>query len=528
MTFVAIGLTLSLAIGQTSADAEGSNRDQSQPQPRTTASLRFEVRHAGNLARTEGGSGHIGRLLVVIGKPGQEEPRKRIGRTGLKQDPVLGCDVAAFKPGDVAVLDERSAIFPIERLDQLPPGSYTAQAVLHTNRDLNFPNAPGDFYGEPHAFQIEENGRVTVPLDLSQSLPEETLPADQRLVRYLKIRSKLLSEFHGRPIDLRAGVILPRGFDPKGSRRYPLRVHIGGLNSRFTRVGSMMSPGSAFSRDWLADRTPRMVLLHLDGAGPYGDPYQVNSDNHGPFGDAITQELIPLVESRFHCIGKGEARVLDGGSTGGWAALALQIFYPDFFNGVWASCPDSVDFRDTELINIYEHTNAFLNPHGFERPAARNLAGDVSFTVRHEIGLENVLGPGDSWTMSGGQWGAWNATYSAKGSDGRPQPLWDPRTGRIDPRVAEQWKRYDLRLHLETNWKMLGPKLRGKLHISVGESDDFFLNNAVHRFDAFLSKAEPQYEGSIDYGPGQGHCWSPLSRAELLRQMAQRVGASDD
>lgn len=271
-----------------------------------------------------------------------------------------------------------------------------------------------------------------------------------------------------------------------------------------------------------------MVLLHLDGAGPYGDPYQVNSDNHGPFGDAITQELIPLVESRFHCIGKGEARVLDGGSTGGWAALALQIFYPDFFNGVWASCPDSVDFRDTELINIYEHTNAFLNPHGFERPAARNLAGDVSFTVRHEIGLENVLGPGDSWTMSGGQWGAWNATYSAKGSDGRPQPLWDPRTGRIDPRVAEQWKRYDLRLHLETNWKMLGPKLRGKLHISVGESDDFFLNNAVHRFDAFLSKAEPQYEGSIDYGPGQGHCWSPLSRAELLRQMAQRVGASDD
>jgi len=153
-----------------------------------------------------------------------------------------------------------------------------------------------------------------------------------------------------------------------------------------------------------------MIFLHLDGAGPLGDPYQVNSANHGPYGDAITQELIPYVESRYRCIGEGSARGLDGGSTGGWVALALQIFYPTFFNGAWASCPDSVDFRDFELVNIYEDENAYVNRHGFERPAARETSGDVRYTMRHEVGLENVLGLGDSWTMSGGQWGAWNAT----------------------------------------------------------------------------------------------------------------------
>jgi hypothetical protein len=352
------------------------------------------------------------------------------------------------------------------------------------------------------------------------------VPRDSTLIKYFKIRSARLSAFHGRPIDLRAGVILPRDFDRQTEARYPVRVHIGGYGARFTDVGLMMAPGSEFHRVWMADDTPPMILVHLDGAGPLGDPYQVDSANHGPFGAAVTTELIPAIEAKYRGIAQGYARVLDGGSTGGWVALALQIFYPLYFNGAWAFCPDSVDFRSFELVNIYDDKNSYVNPHGFERPAARDLSGDVRYTMRHECQIENVLGLGDSWTRSGAQWGAWNATYGPRGEDGRPVPLWNSTTGAIDHQVAEHWKAYDLRRVLESSWTELGPKLKGKLHIWVGEADDYFLNNAVHRLDEFLTHARPAFEGSISYGPGQGHCWSGISEGALVTQMSQRIAAA--
>jgi hypothetical protein len=507
------------------------NADEpSKPRP---AALRFEVRLGAGVG---GGSSNPGprgwpraaRLLVAMAPQGTHprEPRLAVGQTERGAPTVLGRDVDGLKPGSAAVLDARSAIFPLDDLDQLRPGTYEVQALLHTNLDLNTPNAPGDLYSPVRTVRLDPAAGGTVELELSQTIPEEALPADSELVKHIKIRSRVLSDFHGRPIDLRAGVILPPGFAREPERRYPVRVHIGGYGARYTEVDAMMAEGSGFRRAWMAGDAPSMILIHLDGAGPLGDPYQVDSANHGPYGAAVTGELIPYVETRFRGIGRGEARVLDGGSTGGWVALALQVFYPEFFNGAWAFCPDSVDFRSFELIDIYEDDNAYVNRHGFERPAARDVSGEVRFTMRHECRIENVLGRGDSWALSGGQWGAWNATYGPRGADGRPVPLWDPVTGKIDHTVAEHWKAYDLRRILEERWAELGPKLKGKLHIWVGEADDYFLNNAVHRLDDFLSRARPAYEGSIHYGRGQGHCWMGISQREMMKQMAGRLAAA--
>jgi hypothetical protein len=143
--------------------------------------------------------------------------------------------------------------------------------------------------------------------------------------------------------------------------------------------------------------------------------------------------------------------------------------------------------------------------------------------MRREVGVENLMGRGNSYTRSGGQWGAWNAVFSPRGADGLPVPLWDPQTGRIDHSVAEQWKKYDLRLVLEQNWKTLGPKLRGKLHIAAGEADDYFLNNAVHLLDDALAEADPPFEGSIVYGPRGRHGWTNVNLREMLKQMNQAV-----
>jgi hypothetical protein len=181
-----------------------------------------------------------------------------------------------------------------------------------------------------------------------------------------------------------------------------------------------------------------------------------------------------------------------------------------------------VDFRAFELIDIYRDKNAYVNQNGFERPSAREINGDVRFTLRHEVQIENVLGRGNLWTLSGKDWGSWNAVYGPRGADGRPRPLWDPKTGIIDHSVQDHWKKYDLRLVLQQNWKTLGPKLRGKIHIWVGEADDYFLNNAVHLLDQFLSRADPPYGGRIEYGLSQGHVpgWS---ERRIMEEMGEAV-----
>jgi hypothetical protein len=474
----------------------------------------------------ESGKAFSGRLLVVLGPPNSVEPRLDIGHTGNSSAPILGRDVSRLTAGEEAILDDRSIIFPIEQLGSLRPGIYAVQALLRTNPDLNVLNAPGDLYSPVKKVRLDPASGGTVALELTRAVAEETLPLDGELVKYMKIHSRLLSGFHGRPKSLRAGVILPRDFAREPNRHYPLRVHIDGYGARFTMVGSRMALGSEFEDLWTADDTPRMIFVELDGAGPLGDPYQVNSVNHGPYGDAVTSELIPYIERTYRGIGRGSARVLDGASTGGWVSLALQIFYPDFWAGAWSICPDAVDFRSFQLVNIYNDHNAYINQYGFERPAAREVTGEVRYTMRHECSLENVLGRGDSWTMSGCQWGAWNAVYGPRGDDGRPVPLWHPKTGVINRAAAEHWKAYDLRRVLEQNWAVLGPKLRGKIHIWVGDADDFFLNNAVHGLDEFLCRAQPAYQGSINYGPGQGHDWLGISEAEMMKQLSIRLHAA--
>jgi hypothetical protein len=483
-----------------------------------SSSLRFEVTVAEGLIDKP----LNGRLFIIASPSPQPEPRTSIGNTGQNAPPMFARDVNNFSAASTGVIDHSAAAFPIDSLAALPAREYYIQALFDSNIDLKSVNAPGNLYSKVLKANLDPRQAGVIKIELTEKVPAEELPQETESIKYVKLKSELLSKFHGRPIYLRAGIILPRDFAREGSRKYPLRVHIGGYGSRFTGVQRMLQSPD-FKSAWSADDGPRMLVVQLDGDGPFGDSYQVNSDNNGPYGDALTQELIPHIEQKFRGIGEPYARVLDGGSTGGWVSLALQIFYPDFFNGTWSYCPDGVDFRGFQLINIYEDRNAYLNRHGFEKPSARDLNGDVRFTIRHECQMENVMGAGDSWAMSGQQWGAWNAAYGPRGSDGRPKPLWNPRTGEIDKSVVEHWKRYDLRLHLQQNWQSLAPRLKGKVHLWVGEADDYFLNNAVYMLDDFLGKASPSIEAKIFYGAGKGHCWLGLSQRQMIDEMAAAI-----
>jgi S-formylglutathione hydrolase FrmB len=466
-----------------------------------------------------------GRLFIILAKMNDPEPRLTLGRTGLDAPQVLARDLKGFGPGAVAVADASTFAFPITNLSGVPAGDYFVQALFDSNADLRLRDAPGNLYSKPKKIHFDPAQGGDWKLELTEQVPAERLPAETAQIKFINIQSKLLSHFYNRPIFLRAGILLPRDYDRDPSRRYPLWVRIGGLDTRYTDVLSGMAKNSEFANTWQAGDTPRLILLQLDGAGPNGDPYYVNSANNGPFGDALVQELIPQVEARFRALGQPHARFLSGVSTGGWVSFALQVFYPDFFNGTWSSCPDPVDFRALELVNIYQDDYAYVNSFGNDRPSERNLNGDVMLTMRREVAVENLLGRGNSYTLSGEQWGDWNAVFGPRGTDGLPVPLWDPQTGKIDHAVAEQWKKYDLRLVLEQNWPTLGPKLRGKIHIAAGEADGYFLNNAVHLLDKFLASANPPFEGKIVYGMGKGHGWFDLSLRQMFDEMQAAASA---
>jgi hypothetical protein len=222
------------------------------------------------------------------------------------------------------------------------------------------------------------------------------------------------------------------------------------------------------------------------------------------------QELLPYIEKRFRGIGQGWARFTYGGSTGGWEALAVQILYPDEFNGCFAACPDPIDFRAYGVVNLYEDKNVYYleGPHQrVPRPGKRDYLGHVSATLEQMNYYELALG---TRSRSGQQWDIWEAVYSPVGPDGYPKRIFDKLTGAIDHEVARYWREhYDLRYILERDWARLGAKLRGKIHIYCGDMDTYYLNNAVYLMEEFLKNTtNPHYDGEVKYGDRFEHCWN--------------------
>ncbi len=298
-----------------------------------------------------------------------------------------------------------------------------------------------------------------------------------------------------------------------------MRYNIAGYGGRYTRASQMLSHIDW----WMSDDAPEVINVFLDGEGPYGDCYQLNSENSGPYGTALIEELTPHIEKKYRGIGTPESRFLDGCSTGGWVSLALQLFYPDFFGGCFSYSPDQVDFENCQLINIYRDDNAFYNEHGYLRPLVREVSGEPIVSQKRFIQFENVLGWNDTYTTSGGQFSAFTALFSPKGDDGLPVPLFDPITGEIDHEVAEHWRKYDLKHYVETNWKTLGPKIHGKIWVWMGDMDNFYLNPAMRTFDAMLKKqTDPESDASINFSPMQGHC-SEYNHIKVLNQIKEKM-----
>ncbi len=484
-----------------------------------------------------------GRVYVAVSRERGRERRGQVmgpiwqaGETGV---PLYGLNVEELQPGRSAVINGSVFGWPVESLDEIPPGDYWVQGFanvytrferadghtvwMHMDQweGQNWRNSPGNLYSEPQQITISGRGTTTIRLVCDQIVGPRPEPEETADVKIIKFESPILSAWWGHPIYIGATVRLPAGYDDHPDTYYPVNY----VQGHFSTGAPRMPLEEQLAETWPEGDIPRFIYVNFQHPSPYyDDSYGVNSANNGPYGDAIMHELIPAVEERFRIIREPWARKLTGGSTGGWIALAYQVFYPDFFGGCWASCPDGVDFRGYQIVNIYADENAYFLDRDWmriERPNRRSPDGNIRSMMKDENLYELVVG---DHSRSGGQWDIWEATYSPCGSDGYPARIWDKRTGEIDREVAEYWREnYDLRYILERDWATLGPKLVGKIHVYCGDMDSYYLNNGVHFLHDFLeSTTQPYYYGEVAFQPLAPHCWGPRG-VEQLQLMTRHI-----
>ncbi len=492
-----------------------------------------------------------GRVLLFISPTDKPEPRMQV-RDNVSSAQVFGVNVDQLAPGKAVKIGSGVFGFPVNSLSGLPKGEYYVQALLHRYETYNLANGhtvklpasweagqnfnrePGNLYSVPRKVFIDPGKKGNIHIEMTQVVPPVKEPEDSKYVKHVKMKSKLLSDFWGRDMYLGAHVLLPQGFDEHPEAKFPLMIFHGHFPSdfggwrttppdenlpeeyseRFKISGYnriQQEEAYNFYKQWIGPAFPRFLIIEIQHANPYYDvSYAVNSANLGPYGDAITYELIPFIENQFRGIGQGWARFLYGGSTGGWIALAAQVFYPEEYNGCFAACPDPIDFRAYTTVDIYKDKNAYFEQGPFRRiyrPGHRDYLGHLSSMLIDQNHKELALADN---SRSGDQWDIWEAVYSPVGTNRYPARIWDKLTGVINPEVAKYWQEnFDLRYILERDWDKIGKKLEGKIHIYCGDMDNYYLNNAVYLMEEFLEKTtNPYYGGEVDYGDRAEHCWN--------------------
>lgn len=447
---------------------------------------------------------YSGRVYLVFGEPGRQEPRQRLS-DWFNPPQVIAKDASGLPPGSPISLEGSTLGFPKAPGD-IAPGEYAVQAIARRNLDSPVPGGgEGDLYSEVVKVKWPPEASAPLQIRLSKVVAGKTFKETER-VKLVEIVSPSLSAFHKREVKVRAGVLLPKdwsadaGNDPSRPVLYFI-TGFGGDHTQARAMGGMFSlpPGSSGKQP---------IVVVPDPTCGTGHSVFADSANNGPWGRALMTELIPEVEKRFHATGGGRRRYVTGVSSGGWSSLWLQLTYPDAFAGCWSHCPDPVDFRDFQRIDLYAaNANMYTDERGRRRPLARAGPaedGDQPGEKQERVLLwydrfckmEHVLG-------RGGQIGSFEAVFGRRGGDGEPERLYDRQSGAVNPDVARSWEPYDIRLILERNWEQLGPKLKGKLHIYAGEVDTFFLEGAVKLLKASLEKLGSDAEVIIV--PGMPH-----------------------
>ena len=421
-----------------------------------------------------------GRVVVYLSKD-QKEPKDQ--GIGFVTFPCFALDVTNIEPGESVIFDDKAISFPTS-LSNIERGTYYIQAVWDRNLGGRaIAQSPGNLYNTSQTITLTKNYDAVFEVVANTMVPEKEPFIENDYVKAIDVPSTLLSDFHGQDFSLKAAVLLPEVYYSEPKKEFPVLYRVYGYGGDYMFMSGRKDPAE------LLDDIP-VIQVILDGNCALGHSVYANSDNNGPWGDALTQELIPAIEKRFR--GNG-TRLLRGHSSGGWTVLWLQTQYPKVFHGTWSSAPDPVDFENFQRINIYEDSNMFYDAKGDMRLVS-TVAGAIPWGYMKTIyNLEYVVYRGE-------QMRSFDAVFSGKDANGWPYSICNVETGKIDPEVVKQWSRYDITKYLLEQWDNIKEDLQGKVRVSVGNQDNFLLNHAVRSMDEKIKALQTGFE--FAYYPG--------------------------
>jgi hypothetical protein len=454
------------------------------------APLRFEIKLDPSVAP----HGSSGRLLVFLADA--KTPREVLSGGFVPGETWIAAkEVEYFASGSTIVFDADQTAYP-KPFSQAAPGDYEFMALLDPDHSYaRGAQDGGDLYSTVVTVRgINPADTASVKLLINKLTPMRPTPVNTDSVKLVEFVSPMLSKFWGRPITMRAGVVLPPDY-AASSKKYPTVYNVHGFGGDHTHAWRV---GPAISKAITEGQRFPMVHIFLDASFSTGHHVFADSVNNGPWGRALTEEFIPHLEKQFRLIPRTSARFLTGHSSGGWSTMWLEVNYPDVFGGTWSTSPDPVD--------LHSFTGIDATP-GSTQNAYRNKAGGPLNLVRmngKEIAsFEQFARAEEVQGEFGGQIASFEWVWSPKGAGGRPMKMFNRETGEQDPFVQKAWEKYDIRRIVETNWPTLGPKLLGKVHLVVGSEDTFHLEEAAIMFCGFLkSKGR---EDACEVVPGRDH-----------------------
>lgn len=467
--------------------------------------LRFELVRP---AETKNAA-QAGRVFVFLSQRGSGDPIR--SQSWFQPQPMFARDVKEFGPGQTVVIDEAATAFP-RTLAELEPGKYRVQAIF--DQDFYYPepaDGPGNLHSETVTLDLDPQRTGTVRLTLDQVIPDKKL-TDTEWVKFIERPSSLLSEFHKREVVDRVSVVLPASYYKEPERRYPVLYEVSGFGGTLPMLAAryMKEPPQA------AEGEAEFIYVMLSGECKWGHHVYANSATNGPRGDALVREMIPHIDQTFRTVADSRARFVAGHSSGGWSSLWLQVTYPEDFGGVWSTSPDPVDFRDWQGTNLYADPppSVFFDEQGNRRPLARRGTTPILW-YNDFCKMDDAIG-------RGGQLRSFEAVFSPLADNGEPALCWDRSTGRVNPQIVEQWKKYDISLILEQDWPTLKDKLAGKINVAMGDLDTFYLEGATIRMAERLKALGSDAKIDIVAGKDHGSILTPVLRATRQREMTEK------
>lgn len=441
---------------------------------------------------------------VFIALSQRSEPRASMHKW-FRAPPLARFKVSEVAPGEHVTLnlEDAEARYPLDWSDVMGK-QWKMQAVTRVNPvTRKAGHGDGDVHSNVVSVQFE--GNESIALELNQVVTAEPFKETER-IRLFALESPSLSKFYGFKYQIKAGVMLPKEYDP--NKKYPVVYNITGFGGTHEGIRRKLArlPNDSYLH--------QCIVVIPDASNRYGHSVFCNSRSIGPWGDALVRDLIPQLEKKYGGAGAAH-RYVTGVSSGGWSCLYLQVTYPKEFAGCWSHVPDPIDFHDFQQINLYEPLpngeprNMYTDEEGQPRPLARR-GTEVMLTYEEFVRREHVTNPG-------GQIRSFEATFSQPANDGTPQRVFDIETGEINHSVAQTWREYDLSYQLLTRWDDLKEELAGKIHIYAGELDTFYLNGAVERFQKLAGPAGLLEDMEVKIIPKMAHSLYQKGNNEMLQ-----------